>query len=43
MILVVMLLEYESKLKLYEKRNELLKIASKIDDEKLKERIENLI
>ena len=35
--------EYEDKLKLYEKRNELLKIASKIDDEDIKEKIENLI
>ena len=35
--------EYESKLKLYEKRNELLKISSRIEDEKLKERLENLI
>ena len=35
--------EYESKLKLYKKRNELLKISSHIEDEKLKERLENLI
>ena len=35
--------EYEKVLKLHEKRNELLKISSKIDDEKLKERLENLI
>ena len=35
--------EYESKLKLYEKRNELLKISSKIDNEDIKEKLENLI
>ena len=35
--------EYEKVLKLREKRNELLKISSKIEDEELKERIENLI
>ena len=35
--------EYESKLELYKKRNELLKISSKIIDEKLKEKLENLI
>ena len=35
--------EYESILKLYEKRNELLKISSKIDDENIKEKLENLI
>jgi len=34
--------EYESKLQLYKKRNELLKISSKIDDEKIKEELENL-
>ena len=35
--------EYEKVLKLRGKRNELLKISSKIEDEELKERIENLI
>ena len=35
--------EYESKLKLYEKRNELLKISSKINNEEIKEKLENLI
>ena len=35
--------EYESKLKLYDKRNELLKISSKIDNEEIKEKLENLI
>ncbi len=35
--------EYEKVLNLREKRNELLKISSKIEDEELKERIENLI
>ena len=35
--------EYKSKLKLYEKRNELLKISSKIEDEDIKEKLENLI
>ena len=35
--------EYESKLKLYEKRNELLKISSKIDNESIREKLENLI
>ena len=35
--------EYESKLKLYEKRNELLKISSKIKDEDIREKLENLI
>ncbi len=35
--------EYESKLELYKKRNELLKISSRIEDEELKERLENLI
>lgn len=35
--------EYESKLELYKKRNELLKISSRIENEELKERLENLI
>lgn len=35
--------EYESKLELYKKRNELLKISSEIEDEKIKEKLENLI
>lgn len=35
--------EYESRLKLYEKRNELLKISSKIDNEEIREKLENLI
>lgn len=35
--------EYEEKLKLYAKRCELYKISSKIDNEELKERLENLI
>ena len=35
--------ELESKLKLYKKRCELLKISSRIEDEEIKERLENLI
>ena len=35
--------ELESKLELYKKRCELLKISSRIEDEEIKERLENLI
>lgn len=35
--------EYESKLKLLEKRKKLLKVIDSIDDKKLKEKLEDLI
>ena len=42
-IVVEKLMEYEEKLKLYEKRNTLLSISSKIKDEKIRETLENLL
>ena len=37
------LIEYEKILKLYEKRNILLSLSSKISDEKIKEQLEDLL
>lgn len=42
-IVLEKLKEYEEKLKLYEKRNQLLMLSSKVKDEKLREELENLL